>query len=166
MKRATARASPAPQSTVIPRVTRYMVTATGGAVYKRTLRTRDFWYVVVTHYTGAGPKKQEWTQSAAAANMVAAARGKSATGTGTATGTSLAVTAVTSAIILGCTVTGTGVPAGTTIVSQQSGPVGGNGSYTTSVATTASAAALTFTPPATSWKWPVASVEVIQAVPG
>jgi hypothetical protein len=152
----------------IPQVTRYMVTATGGAIYKRHLRTRDFWFVVVTHYTtpASAPKKQVWTQSAAAANSVAGARGKVATGTGTATGASLAVTAVTSAIILGSTVTGTGVPAGTTILSQQSGPVGGNGSYTTSVATTASAAALTFTPPAVNWKWPIASVEIIQAVPG
>jgi hypothetical protein len=70
-------------------------------------------------------------------------------GTGTGTGTSLAVTAVTGVIVVGATVAGTGVPAGTTITSQVSGTTGGAGTYDTSVATTAAAAALTFTPPAT-----------------
>jgi hypothetical protein len=69
---------------------------------------------------------------------------ETATGTGTATVTSLAVTAVMGTIFQGATVTGTGVPAGTTIVSQQSGPLGGNGTYITSQATTANAAALNF----------------------
>jgi hypothetical protein len=78
-----------------------------------------------------------------------------ATGTGTATGTSLAVTAVNGAIITGATVSGLGVPSGTTIVSQQSGTAGGAGTYTTSVATTASAAPLAFTPPKTATSWPI-----------
>jgi hypothetical protein len=77
-----------------------------------------------------------------------------ATGTGTATGTSLAVTAVNGAIITGATVAGLGVPAGTTIVNQQSGAAGGSGTYTTSVATTAAAAPLAFTPPKAASSWP------------
>jgi phage tail sheath gpL-like len=74
--------------------------------------------------------------------------GTTATGTGTASGTSLTVTAVTGTIQIGATITGTGVPAGTKITNQQSGTNGGAGTYTTSVATTASAASLTFTNPA------------------
>ena len=76
-----------------------------------------------------------------------AAAATTANGTGTATGTSLVVTAVTGNIQVGATVTGTGVPAGTVLTNQQSGTPGGAGTYTTSVATTASAAALTFTNP-------------------
>ncbi len=66
-----------------------------------------------------------------------------ATFTATGTGTSLAVTAVTGLISIGDTISGTGVPAGTTIVAQVSGTTGGAGTYTTSVATTASAATVT-----------------------
>lgn len=68
-----------------------------------------------------------------------------ATGTGTSTGTkSLAVTGVVGKIIIGSTITGTGVPAGTTVVA---GPIGGGaGTYTTSAATTLAGIALTFTP--------------------
>lgn len=79
---------------------------------------------------------------AAAAN--ASATGSiGATFTATGTGTSLAVTAVTGLISIGDTIAGTGVPAGTTIVAQVSGTTGGAGTYTTSVATTASAATVT-----------------------
>lgn len=75
--------------------------------------------------------------------------------TGTAVGTTLTASAVTGAIGNGQTVAGTGVPAGTTIVTQISGPGGcvpvgtatcaakGAGVYQTSVATTASSASLT-----------------------
>src|SRR5262245_48506134 len=70
--------------------------------------------------------------------------GIGATGTGTGTGNSLAVTAVTGSISIGATVTGTGIPAGTTVQSQASGTPGAAGTYITSVATTASSAALTF----------------------
>lgn len=64
-----------------------------------------------------------------------------ATFTATATGTNLAVTAVTGIISPGDTIAGTGVPAGTTIIS---GPAnGGAGTYVTSVATTAVAATVT-----------------------
>lgn len=64
-----------------------------------------------------------------------------ATFTATATGTSLAVTSVTGKISVGDVISGTGVPAGTTITA---GPgAGGAGAYTTSVATTAAAATVT-----------------------
>jgi hypothetical protein len=61
--------------------------------------------------------------------------------TATGTGTSLVASSVTGIISVGDTVTGTGVPSGTTIVSGPAG--GGAGTYVTSQATTASAAACT-----------------------
>lgn len=61
--------------------------------------------------------------------------------TATGTGTSFVVTAVTGIISVGDTITGTGVPVNTTIVSGP--PGGGAGTYTTSQATTASAASCT-----------------------
>lgn len=63
--------------------------------------------------------------------------------TATATGTSLAVTALTGYLAVGDTISGTGVPAGTTIVAQVSGTTGAAGTYTTSVVTTAAAATVT-----------------------
>lgn len=64
-----------------------------------------------------------------------------ATFTATATGNQLAVTAVTGVLSIGDTISGTGVPAGTTIIA---GPAaGGAGTYTTSVVTTAAAATVT-----------------------
>lgn len=69
--------------------------------------------------------------------------GGAATGTGAST--NLTVSSVTGFIDIGSTVTGTGVPASTTIISQTSGSTGGAGVYVTSQATTASSAALTFT---------------------
>jgi len=68
-------------------------------------------------------------------------------GTGGASGTSLPVTGVSGTIQIGMTVSGTGVPANTTIVAQIAGTTpGGAGTYRTSQATTAAAlAALTFT---------------------
>jgi hypothetical protein len=72
-----------------------------------------------------------------------------ATGTGTSTGTtSLTVSAVTNTIVTGAAVGGAGVPC--TITGQTSGTTGGAGVYTTSVATTVTAGALTFTPPAST----------------
>jgi hypothetical protein len=82
-------------------------------------------------------------------NIGSAPAGFSATGsigatfTATGSGTDLTVTAVTGLISIGDTISGTGVPAGTTIVSQTSGTTGGAGVYVTSVATTASAATVT-----------------------
>ena len=66
-----------------------------------------------------------------------------ATLTGTNTAIGLIVTAVTGSIAIGSTITGTGVPGGTTITGQISGTPGGAGTYLTSVATTASSAAIT-----------------------
>lgn len=72
-----------------------------------------------------------------------------ATSTGTATGTSLALTGTSGTVVIGANVSGAGVPAGTTIIGQISGTTGGDGTYTTNQATTAAAAPLAFTPPAT-----------------
>jgi len=80
--------------------------------------------------------------------LPAGAAGTSATGTGTGSGINLTVSAVTGNIQVGSTITGTGVPAGTKITNQQSGTTGGAGVYTTSVATTAASASLTFQNPA------------------
>jgi len=65
--------------------------------------------------------------------------------TATGSGTNLTVSALTGVIHIGDVVSGTGVPAGTTIVSQTSGTTGAAGVYVTSVATTSSAASLTTT---------------------
>jgi hypothetical protein len=70
-----------------------------------------------------------------------------ASGTGTASGINLTMTGVAGTIEINATISGTGVPVGTTITAQQSGTTGGNGVYTTSVITTAAAAALTFKNP-------------------
>jgi hypothetical protein len=66
-----------------------------------------------------------------------------ATFTATGAGTNLTTSAVTGLISIGDTITGTGVPANTTIVSQTSGTPGGAGVYVTSNATTSSGASLT-----------------------
>ena len=59
----------------------------------------------------------------------------------TAIGTNLTVTAVSAgAVPIGCMIAGTGITAGTTIVSQTSGTPGGAGVYVTSLATTATSA--------------------------
>lgn len=62
--------------------------------------------------------------------------------TGTGSGVNLTTTSVTGIIKIGDGVSGTGVPAGTTIVSQTSGTTGGAGVYVTSGATTSSGASL------------------------
>jgi hypothetical protein len=67
--------------------------------------------------------------------------------TGTGSGTNLTVTAITGTILPGMVLSGTGVPGGTTIVSQTSGTIGGAGVYVTSVSTTSSSASLTATNP-------------------
>jgi hypothetical protein len=74
-----------------------------------------------------------------------------ATGTGTSTGdTNLDVTGSSGTIVIGATVTGDSVPANTTVVSQQSGTTGGDGTYTLNNATTLAAVALSFSGPITS----------------
>lgn len=65
-----------------------------------------------------------------------------ATFTGTGAGTNLTVTAVTGVLAVGQILFGSGVPGGTTILSQTSGTPGGAGVYVTSGATTSSSAAL------------------------
>jgi baseplate J-like protein len=62
--------------------------------------------------------------------------------TGTGSGTNLTASSVVGKISVGDVVTGTGVPANTTIVSQSSGTPGGAGVYVTSNATTSSGASL------------------------
>jgi hypothetical protein len=80
---------------------------------------------------------------------VSAPTGASATGamgatfTASGSGTNLTVSAVTGVLTVGETLSGTGIPAGTTIVSQTSGTTGGAGVYVTSAATTISAATAT-----------------------
>lgn len=61
--------------------------------------------------------------------------------TGTGSGTNLTTTSVVGVLHVGDTVTGTGIPANTTIVSQTSGTPGAAGVYVTSAATTAASAA-------------------------
>lgn len=73
-----------------------------------------------------------------------------ATFTGTGSGTDLTASSVTGVIGIGDVVTGTGVPGGTTIVSQTSGTPGGAGVYVTSNATTSSGASLTTNAPITA----------------
>lgn len=63
--------------------------------------------------------------------------------TGTGSGTNLTTTSVTGIIKVGDLLAGTGVPAGTTVLSQTSGTAGGAGVYVTSAATTSSGASLT-----------------------
>lgn len=75
------------------------------------------------------------------------------TGAATGTGTVLTVTAITGIIQVGNIISGSGVPANTTIVSQTSGSVGGTGVYTTNNPTTISGALTvgqTFTAAATN----------------
>jgi len=70
------------------------------------------------------------------------------TGTGNSTGTtSLTISALSGTFLIGSGVSGIGIPAGTTIVGQQTGSAGGNGIYTTSQPTTTTNAALTITHP-------------------
>lgn len=63
-----------------------------------------------------------------------------ATFTGSGSGTNLTVTGSAGYLSAGDLLSGTGIPAGTTIVSQTSGTTGGDGVYVTSAATTASGA--------------------------
>jgi hypothetical protein len=77
-----------------------------------------------------------------------------ATATGNSTGTTtLTLTGVVGVIAIGAVITGTNIPAGTTIVALGTG-TGGNGTYITSVATTVSNTALTFTPGGGNSPWP------------
>jgi hypothetical protein len=78
--------------------------------------------------------------------------------TGTGSGTNLTAASVTGNIKVGAVVDGTGVPAGTVIVSQTSGTPGGAGVYVTNNSTTSSSASLTATEP--MWLVPVDANDV------
>jgi hypothetical protein len=65
------------------------------------------------------------------------------TSTGTGSGTNLTLSSLTGYVSVGDIVSGTGVPAGTTIVSQTSGTTGLAGVYVTSAATTSSGDTIT-----------------------
>lgn len=82
-------------------------------------------------------------QLTASASVVLLSTCIQASFTGTGAGTILTASAVTGFIRPGAALAGTGVPAGTTIVAQLTGPAGGAGTYQTSVATTSSGNALT-----------------------
>ena len=71
-----------------------------------------------------------------------------ATGTGNSSGNQLTTSAVTGTIVVGATITGTGVPVGAVILNQVSGTTGGVGVYSMNVSATLTNAALTFTSPA------------------
>lgn len=83
------------------------------------------------------------TVAQSAATNATATGSMGATFTASGSGTNLTVTAVTGVLTVGETLSGTGIPAGTTIVSQTSGTTGGAGVYVTSAATTISAATAT-----------------------
>jgi hypothetical protein len=65
------------------------------------------------------------------------------TGSAGSDATQIVVTSVTGIILAGDAISGTGISAGTTVVSQVSGTSGGAGTYQLSVANTASSASLT-----------------------
>lgn len=106
----------------------------------------DFW-VKVAGSTAATIGAQVYANYADGSASVSAPAGATATGsmgatfTATATGNQLAVTSVTGKLVVGDTLSGTGIPAGTTIIAGPS--AGGAGTYTTSVVTTAAAATVT-----------------------
>jgi hypothetical protein len=106
---------------------------------------------------GSYTLSQAATASAAPLAFQAPAASGIATGTGTGTSFSLAVTAVNGTIVTNATISGIGVPVGTTILNQMSGAAGGAGTYTTSQPTTAASAPLAFAPPAAeaASPWPV-----------
>lgn len=68
--------------------------------------------------------------------------------TGVGSGTNLTISAVTGVIRIGATISGSGIPVGTTILSQTSGTTGFSGVYVTSAATTVNGATTTVGIPA------------------
>lgn len=109
----------------------------------------DFWDLLQAGSSSVAPGSALYARLSDGALVSSLPAGASVTAssgstfTATATGTSLVVTAVTGLISIGDTISGTGVTAGTTIIAQVSGTAGGAGTYTTSVASTASAATVT-----------------------
>lgn len=117
----------------------------------------DFWATVTGSIAAAIGDSVYATYADGNITMTSAATGAAATGsigatmtasngatfTATGTGTSLVVTSLTGYLAVGDTISGTGVPVGTTITAQTVGTTGAAGTYTTSVATTASSATVT-----------------------
>lgn len=109
----------------------------------------DFWDLLQGGTSGVVPGSALYARLSDGALLSSLPTGASATAssgatfTATGTGTALVVTAVTGLISIGDTISGTGVPTGTTIIAQPSGTAGGAGTYTTSVATTAAAVTVT-----------------------
>ena len=81
--------------------------------------------------------------SAATGASVTASMGATFTASAGSDATQLVVTSVTGLISIGSTVSGTGITAGTTILSQVSGTTGGAGTYQLSASNTASSATVT-----------------------
>jgi hypothetical protein len=89
-------------------------------------------------------------------NLNAAQAPAATTAVGTSTGTTaLTLASVAGAVLIGATIAGAGVPAGITLIAQQSGAVGGAGVYTTSAVTTLSSVSLTLTPSGGASTWPL-----------
>ena len=117
----------------------------------------DFWALVTGSTAATIDAAVYATYADGAITIGSAATGASATGiigatmtasngaTFTATGAAdvLTVSSITGVITVGDTISGTGVPANTTILEQLTGSAGVAGTYRTSVATTASAATVT-----------------------
>jgi hypothetical protein len=100
------------------------------------------WAQIISIQIGADiPPDVSFTGSISGTTLTVSAIAQ-ASFTGTGSGTNLTATAVTGTIYPGYLVSGTGVPVGTTIVSQTSGTTGGAGVYVTSASTTAIAASL------------------------
>jgi len=81
--------------------------------------------------------------SAATGASTTASIGATFTASAGSPSTKLVVTSVTGLISAGDTLSGTGITAGTTVISQDSGATGGAGTYTISAANTTSAATVT-----------------------
>lgn len=117
----------------------------------------DFW-VLVTGATAATIGASVYaTYATGDITIGAAATGATATGsmgatmtaaigctcTASGSGTTLTTSSQTGYLSVGDTISGTGVPSGTTIIAQLTGTAGAAGTYQTSVATTASSATVT-----------------------
>lgn len=89
--------------------------------------------------TGGGLTSSFQRQPAATVQSIA---GNNASFTATGSGFNLTASAVTGTIVLGGVISGTGIPPGTVVISQLSGPTGGAGVYHTNHITTALSAAV------------------------
>jgi len=105
---------------------------------------------LVTNSGGPVPEEMfSTTQAWSAASgqpmeiRITLSKARTITLTATGSGTNLTVSAISAGVVeLGCTIAGTGIPAGTKIVSQTSGTQGVAGVYVTDQATTGTASAV------------------------